>query len=131
MAKLIFISALCLISFIFMIIKLSWIVIRPIVNIISYVSLIAAVFTITADVTRWQVGDTQPWFYSIACHMNSISPNVKNDLAEFLSDVLHPVIWAYGVLIVQIAPACVVFALIGCVLIYSGCERKKIKVYSN
>ena len=71
---------ICISEFLTAFFYLFVITVRLFARFISYALMIAAVFAFTADVTRWQIGDTKPLIYSLVQHANSISPNTLNEV---------------------------------------------------
>ncbi len=111
---------------------LLWMITRPAIRFMSAVLMIAAIFTLTADVTRWQVGDTDPVFHSLTYHINSASPTMFNSMSNTVASALHPTVWDYGVLIVLSLPAWLTFTFIGFALAFVGREqRQRINVYAT
>ncbi len=106
-------------------------VIRPAVRFVSAVLLIAAIMTLTADVTRWQTGEWEPLFHSLAQQMQLAAPATFKGFARSVSQALHPLVWTYGVLPVLLLPAWLLFAVLAVLVALSGREPKRVNVFIN
>ena len=112
--------------------RLIWMIIRPAARFISAVFTIAAVFTLMADITRWQVGDTQPLFHSLAHHISSASPTTFDAIKNTTTSLLHLALWDYGFLVVLSIPAWMIFACASLILAFAGRERRRrVNIYAN
>ncbi|NQX79399.1 MAG: hypothetical protein HRT83_02395 [Hyphomicrobiaceae bacterium] len=122
---------ICISEFLTAFFYLFVITVRLFARFISYALMIAAVFAFTADVTRWQIGDTKPLFYSLVQHANSISPNTLNELTIIFKGYLHSAVWNYAILIMVSIPAWLIFVLVGYALVLAGSEQRHVNIYSN
>ena len=105
-----------------------WRIFRPAVRFIRAVLMLAALFALTADVTRWQIGDTKPWFHSIAYHINTVAPSTFKVMANADGGAAS---WNYGVLMLLTAPAWIIFALSSVMLAVVARERRPINIFIN
>lgn len=110
---------------------MTWVIFRPAVRFVSAVLLLAAVIALTADVTRWQVGDTDPTFHSLAHHVQTVAPATFQNMQKSISTTLHPVFWDYGLYIILSLPAWLLFAIVSLLIVFAGREPKRINVFIN
>ena len=109
---------------------LLWTVFRPALRFIGAVLTVAAVFALTADVTRWQVGETVPLFHSLAYHIETMAPATFKRMAQSIGS-LHPMVWDYGLFALLSAPAWLIFSLLSVALAIAGRERRRIDIFIN
>ena len=110
---------------------LVWAVIRPSMRFVSAVLLLAAVIALTADVTRWQVGEPGPIFQSLGHHVASMAPASYAGLARMVGRAVHPGVWDYGLQPFFALPAWLLFAVLGVAIAYAGREPKRVNIFIN
>ena len=110
---------------------LVWAIMRPSLRFISAVLLIATVMTLTADVTRWQIGADGPLFLSLAHHLETAAPSTYVAVAGAITQSLHPAVWNYGILPLLSVPAWLLFAVLAGGIAYASREPKRINVFVN
>ena len=105
-----------------------WRILRPAVRFIRAVLMLAALFALTADVTRWQIGDTDPWFHSIEYHINTVAPSTFKVMANTDGSAAS---WNYSLLMILTAPAWFIFALSSVMLAIVARERRPTNIFIN
>ena len=110
---------------------LLWAVFRPAIRFISALLMLAAVFALTADVTRWQVGEGDPMFHSLAYHIAAFAPTTFEGVGKSISEGLHPAFWDYGLLLLLSVPAWAIFSVLSLAIALTGREPKRINVFIN
>ena len=98
---------------------------------ISAVLMLAAIFTLVADVTRWQIGESVPLFHSLAYHIETLAPSTYARMMEKVSREFPPLVWDYGVSAILFSPAWLVFAFLSVIIAVAGRERQRIDIFIN
>ena len=112
------------------VVLLLWRIFRPALRFIGAVLMVAAIFALTADVTRWQIGEVVPLFHSLAHHIETIAPATYKKMAEEII-ALHPMIWDYGLFTLLSTPAWLIFSSFSIALIFAGRERRNVDIFIN
>ncbi|MGI9524733.1 MAG: hypothetical protein ACR2PG_24145 [Hyphomicrobiaceae bacterium] len=108
-----------------------WAIARPSFRFLGSVLLLATVIALVADVTRWQIGDYQPLFESLADHIRIVAPATLDGMAEAIGSGLHPIFWDYFLQPIITMPAWLLFGAAALGLIYAAREPKRINVFIN
>lgn len=110
---------------------LIWAIARPAFRFVSAVLLLAAVIVLTADVTRWQVGEEDPMFLSLGHHIKSAAPATFEGTGRMIGQTLHPLIWDPVLLGFFAIPAWIIFAGLAVLFAYASREPKRINIFVN
>lgn len=105
---------------------------RPALRFLGSLCLMAATIALTADLTRWQAGQTRAWvFESLMGHIKDLAPATLKGFGETISGALHPWVWDPVMTGLIGQPAWLLFLLLGLWLVYAGRERRGINIFVN
>lgn len=108
-----------------------WSVFRPAMRFAGALFLLAATVALVSDLTRWQIGAGGPMFESLAKHIRAFAPASIDAFGAWVGRMLAPWVWDPLLLGLLSQPAWVLFAVIGCALVYAGRERHRINIFIN
>ena len=108
-----------------------WAIARPSFRFLGSVLLLATVIALVADVTRWQIGEYQPLFESLADHIRTVAPATLDGMAETIGSELNPFFWDYVLQPIINMPAWLLFGVAALGLFYAAREPKRLNVFVN